>query len=282
MRKLKRLLFLMPCASVFFMSCKNEELAPARLLVANMVVRPPVAPSPLPTVGTPVDVSWGGMPVFYNVVYGAASVTGNPVTTINSFTSIAAGYADVKSGDIPLNLAVGGSSGITLYNRVASFLPGRNYTGIALDVNPYYRVMLMEDDLSAPPAGKVKVRFAHAISPLLLGALPRKDSIDVTATGGAVTSPLVNATIFPLRTFADGIVNKSFNQFAIIDSGSYQIAFKVAGTPGTSPATGLLGIFPSPTTKFRFQEGKIYTIVGRLQITATAAPTPATTFITHN
>ncbi len=271
---------MVPCASVFFISCKTEEFQPASLLVANMVVNPPVSPSPLPTGGTAVDVRWGGGMVFNNVVYGAASVTtGTPVTTIPAFTSIAGKYAKVKSDALPLNLSVAGSANVTLFNRITSFLPGRSYTAIALDLNPFYKVMIMEDDLSAPPAGKAKVRFVHAISPLLLGAVPRKDTIDVTATGGA----LVNSNIFPLRTFADGYSNKNLHQFALIDSGSYRIGFRVAGTPGTSPATGLLGLFPTPpAAAFRFESGKIYTIVARLHIIATGAPTPATTFITHN
>jgi hypothetical protein len=275
-----------PCASLFFVSCKETTFNPARLLVANMVVNPPVSPvtpTSLPTPGTAVDVRWGGILALNNVVYGAASVTsGTPVTTINPFTSIVGGYATVKSDALPLNLAVAGSPGTTIYNRITSFLPDRNYTAVALDVNPFYRVMIMDDDLSAPPTGKAKLRFVHAISPLLLSSLPRKDTIDVTAYGGLASAPLNNANIFPLRAFADGYTNKNLQQFALIDSGSYNIAFRVAGTPGTSPATGLLGFFPSPTSRFRFESGKIYTIVARLQITATAAPTPATTFITHN
>lgn len=276
--------YVVPCASLFFVSCKETTFNPARLLVANMVVNPPVSPSPLPTPGTAVDVRWGGNLALNNVVYGAASViTGTPITTINSFTSIVGGYATVKSGALPLNLAVAGSfPGTTVYNRITSFLPDRSYTAVALDVNPFYRVMIMDDDLSAPPTGKAKLRFVHAISPLLLATLPRKDTIDVTAYGGLVSAPLNNANIFPLRAFADGYTNKNLQQFALIDSGSYNIAFRVAGTPGTAPATGLLGFFPSPTSRFRFESGKIYTIVARLQITATAAPTPATTFITHN
>jgi len=284
MRKLKRLLLLMPCASVFFMSCKNEEFEPARLLVANMTVVPPVSPSPLPTVGVPVDVKWGGSSVINNIVYGAASSVAS-ISSITSGLSVTGTYSTVKSGAYPLNFAVSANAGAplaagigsTVYNRVGSFLPGRSYTAVAIDLLPYYKVQIMEDDLLTPPAGKAKVRFVHAISPLLLGSLPRKDSIDITATGGLAAAPIVNVNIFPRRTFGDGYANKNFHQYAVIDSGSYQIGFKVAGTPGTSPATGLLGLFP-----FRFQSGKIYTIIGRLQITTTAAPTPAATFISHN
>lgn len=289
MRKLKRLLFLMPCASVFFMSCKNEDQPAARLLVANMTVVPPLSPNPLPTVGVPVDVKWGGKQVINNIVYGAASSLAS-ISSITSGVSVVGSYNAVSSGVYPLNFAVSGSvtgnlagaAGSTVYNRLVTMSPGKNYTAVALDLNPFYRVLITEDDLSAPPVGKVKLRFVHAISPLLLGSLPRKDSIDVTAFGGPASAPLVNVNLFPLRTFADGITNKNVNQYVVIDSGSYQIGMRVAGTPGTSAATGLLGLFPSPTTTMRFVSGKIYTIIGRLQITAAAAPTPAVTFISHN
>ena len=96
MRKFLKLFYVVPCASLFFVSCKETTFNPARLLVANMVVNPPVSPSPLPTPGTAVDVRWGGNLALNNVVYGAASViTGTPITTINSFTSIVGGYATV-------------------------------------------------------------------------------------------------------------------------------------------------------------------------------------------
>lgn len=279
----------MPCASVFFMSCKNEDQPAARLLVANMTVVPPVSPSPLPTVGVPVDIKWGGKQVINNIVYGAASSLAS-ISSITSGLSVIGTYNPVSSGIYPLNFSVSGSAtgnlaasaGSTVYNRLATLSPSKSYTAVALDLNPFYRVQLMEDDLSAPPAGKVKVRFVHAISPLLLGSLPRKDTIDVTAFGGLASAPLVNVNIFPLRTFADGLSNTNYHQFAVIDSGSYQIGMRVGGTPGTSALTGLLGLFPSPTTTIRLESGKIYTIIGRLQISAVAAPTPAVTFISHN
>lgn len=285
MRKLSKLLLLMPCASVFFISCKEEKFDPARLLVANVVVTAPVSPSPLPTAGSPIDVRWGGDLVLNNVVYGAASVTtGTPVTTINQSQIIAANYATVKSGAFPLNFAASAgativpSIGNTLYNRITSFLPGRSYTAIAFDLSPFYKAVVMEDDLNAPPTGKAKVRFVHAISPALVATLPKRDTIDVTFTGGPVGNPVVNVNQFPRRFFADSYTNANNIQFAVVDTGRYTINYRVSGFPGTSPATGLIGSFPN----IRLENGKIYTIVARIHIpTITTAPAGAT-FITHN
>lgn len=285
MRKLSKLLLLMPCASVFFISCKEEKFDPARLLVANAVVTPPVSPNPLPTIGTPFDVRWGGNLVLNNIVYGAASLTGGtPFTANNLSQTIAANYANVKSGAFPLNFSASAGAtnpaavGTTLYNRITSFLPGRSYTAIAFDVAPFYKTVVMEDDLSAPPAGKVKVRFVHALPAVLLTSLPKRDTIDVTFTGGPVGNPVANVNQFPRRFFADSYTNTNNIQFAVIDTGRYTINYRVSGTPGTSPLTGLLGSYPN----IRLENGKIYTILGRFHITTTAAPVFGATFITHN
>ncbi|MBY0478565.1 MAG: DUF4397 domain-containing protein [Chitinophagaceae bacterium] len=295
MRKLSKLLLLMPCASVFFISCKEEKFDPARLLVANVVIKPPVSPSPIPTRGDSVDVRWGGNLVLNNVVYGAASVTsGTPIVTTqvnNPFgvpsTSplfnfpaivIPASYATVQSGAFPLNLSFAGSPGSTLYNRVTSFLPGRSYTAVAFDFNPFFKTVVMEDDLSAPPTGKAKVRFVHAIPSALFSTSPKRDTIDVTFTGGPVGSPVANVNQFPRRFFADSYTNANNIQFAVVDTGRYTINYRVSGTPGTLPTTGLLGSFPN----IRLENRKIYTIVARIHF-PTIATTPAgATFITHN
>jgi hypothetical protein len=143
----------------------------------------------------------------------------------------------------------------------------------------------MSDDLSSPPSGKAKVRFVHAIPQALVATLPKKDTIDVTFSGGDVNAPIANVAVFPRRNFADNYTNSNNSQFAVVDSGRYNIVYRVSGTPGTSPATGMLGLF----SNIKLESGKIYTIFARLQFSTTAtpvyttpAPTPAATIITHN
>jgi hypothetical protein len=273
-------------ASAILISCNKKDdsaTKQARILVANAAVSTPVAPSPLPTAGPAIDVRWDGQFIIPNVIYGAASITtGSPITSVSTAQFVNATYAQVKNGAYDLNLAVagqGGANGVTVYNRTTSFLPGRSYTAIAFDLTPFYRTMIMEDDLSAPPSGKVKVRFIHALPPLILASVPRKDTVDITATGGTTTTPITNVAVFPTRNFGDAFQNTRFQQFAVIDSGRYNIGVRVAGTPGTAPATGLLGLFPN----LRLVEGKIYTIIARVNIPGLPVGQPAAiSIIAHN
>lgn len=298
MRKYSLLVCLMLLVSVLFISCKEEGFAPANLLVVNAAIATPITTGTTITpIGPAIDVRWDGAFVFPNIIYGAASVTtGTPLTTIGTQATpqivVNANYAPVKSGGFGLNFGLtgsGGASGVTIYNRTTSFLPSRSYTALAFDFTPFYKTVIMEDDLSAPPPGKIKVRFVHAVPQAIFVALgvPRRDTIDVTAFGGAISNPLNNASVFSLRNFADGYSNNRLHQFAILDSGSYRFGIRVAGTPGTSQLTGSLGLFPGLTnpTPFRLIQGKIYTIVARLHPTGLAAPNnlqPGITIITHN
>ncbi len=288
------LILLMLSASICFISCaKKRNYGPARLLVANAAITAPVAPSPLPTAGPSVDVKWGNEFLFNNIVYGSASSsTGISVTTINNPQVISTvGYGRVSSTAQPLNLVVTsgtpapntGLAGLNIYSRITSFLPDRNYTAVANNLTPFYNVAIMEDDLSAPPPGKVKVRLVHAIPQSLVASLPRRDTVDITATGGTASAPLANANVFPARTFGDVYTNTRLHQFAELDSGSYRFGVRVAGTPGTSQMTGLVGLLPTPpAAPLRLLEGKIYTIIVRINFpTLTTAPV-GLTFITHN
>ena len=286
MKKISLLLCLVLSASLFFISCKEESFGPARLLVANAALTAPVSPSPFPSPGPTIDVRWDGKFIHPSIIYGAASVTtGSPLGSVASPQVVAANYADVKSGAFGLNFAIsgqGGADGVPIYNRTTSFLPGRSYTAMSFDFTPLYKTLIMEDDLSAPPAGKIKVRFVHAIPANIFGLIPgsKKDTIDVTAFGGLSANPFNNTSIFSDRTFADSYSNTRLHQFAVLDSGSYRFGIRVARTPGASPATGLLGLFPTPPAAAqRLTEGKIYTIFARLQFPALA---PSITIITHN
>ncbi|XVJ65480.1 MAG: DUF4397 domain-containing protein [Lacibacter sp.] len=286
MRKFSTFSMLVLCASVFLIACNKDDDSSkqqARLLVANAAVSSPVAPSPLPTAGPAIDVRWDGQFIIPNIIYGAASITsGSSLTSVSSAQFVNANYAQVKNGAYGLNFSVagqGGANGVTVYDRTTSLLPGRSYTAVAFDFTPLYRTMIMEDDLSAPAAGKVKVRFIHAIPQNILASAPRRDTIDVIATGGSLLSL---TPIFPNRSFGDAFQNTRFQQFAVLDSGRYNIGVRVAGTPGLSNPTGLVG---SMYNNLRLVEGKIYTIIARVNlpglITSPAAPA-GLTIVTHN
>lgn len=286
-------------ASVFLIACNKDDDSSkqqARLLVANAAITPnSVAP-----IGPAIDVSWDGQLIIPNVIYGAAGRTnGSPLTSLGAATSpqiVSQGdYAPVKPGAFGLNLRATFNTvnppgvnlaGSVLYDRTTSLLPGRSYTALAFDFVPLYRTLVMEDDLTPPPPGKIKVRFMHAVPQPVFIALgvPRRDTVDVTGFGGLSTSPLNNTAIFPNRTFGDAFQNTRFQQFAVLDSGSYRFGVRVAGTPGTSAATGALGLFPASGSPIRLTEGKIYTIIARLHPTGVANPPlqPGVTIVTHN
>ncbi|WP_407520635.1 DUF4397 domain-containing protein [Lacibacter sp. MH-610] len=295
MRKFSTFSILVLCASVFLIACNKADdfsTQQARILVANATLTAPLVPSaanptpsPLPTAGPAFDVRWDGQFIIPNIIYGAASITtGSSLTSVSSAQFVTANYAQVKNGTFGLNFSAagqGGGGGVTIYDRPVTLAPARSYTAVAFDFSLLFRTLLMEDDLSAPAAGKVKVRFIHAIPQTILNSVPRKDTIDITATGGTTAAPLNNVAVFPLRNFADAATNTRFHQFAVLDSGRYNIGVRVAGTPGTAPATGLLGLFPN----LRLVEGKIYTIIARVNVPglATNPPSPAAiTIVTHN
>lgn len=298
MSKISLFTGLMLCASVVFIACDKKDDAgsePARLLVANAVITPPASSTAPPTVGPSIDVRWNGQFIIPNVIYGAPSVTtGSPFTALGNAATpqslFAGSYANVRPGAFGLNFAIsgqGGANGLTVYDRTTSLLPGLSYTAIAFDFVPLYRVHIMEDDLSAPPAGKIKVRFIHAVPQAIFQGLglPRRDTVDVTGFGGLSTAPLNNTALYTSRTFGDAFQNPALTRFAVIDSGSYRFGLRVAGTPGLSPATGALGLFPATGNPIRLLEGRIYTIIARMHPTTTTVTNlgqPGVTIIQHN
>lgn len=310
MRKFSLIACLALMMSAFMIACKQDNSAKqqARLMVVNAAIGAPISTSlaALP-IGPAIDVKWDGTFITPNVVYGSASygtfvsngstvgnlpVPASPAAAVPQ-QLIAATYTPVKSGAYGLNLSVTANQnppylgGNTIYDRTTSFLPGKSYTALSFDFTPFYKVQFMEDDLAAPPSGKIKVRFVHAVPQAIFTSLgvPRRDTIDVTAFGGASSNPLNNSSVFSLRTFADGYTNNRLHQFTVLDSGSYRFGVRIAGTPGTSGATGLLGLFPASGTPLRLTDGKIYTIVARLNPSGAPAPNqlaPGITIITHN
>ncbi|MFN4284487.1 MAG: DUF4397 domain-containing protein [Lacibacter sp.] len=262
-----------------FASCEKEAPQPANLLVVNAAISSPVAPNPLPTAGPAFDLRWNGTLLRNNVVYGAATVSaGTPVTTITNPVLISGAYSPVQAGTFGFNLALAGTSpGVNIYNRNITLQEGKSYTAVTYDFTPLYKHVLMEDNLTPPAAGKAKVRVVHTVPREIFASLgvPRLDTVDVVAN----TTQLYGA-----RTFADVARNSSLHNFIEVDSGSYRFTLRVAGTPGTSPQTGLLALLPTPpAAPLRLEAGKIYTIVARLQfLAAPNPPAPALTIVAHN
>lgn len=265
-------------AALGFVACKKEESKPANLLVVNAAISSPVAPNPLPTAGPAFDVRWNGNLLRTNIVYGAATVAaGTSVTTITNPLLVNGVYSPVQAGSFGFNLALTGTTGTNIYNRNITLAEGKSFTAVTYNFTPLYNHVLMEDNLNPPAAGKVKVRFVHAVPREIFASLgvPRFDTVDVVANG---------VQVYGARTFADVARNSSLHNYVEVDTGSYRFSLRVAGTPGTMPQTGLLALLPTPpAAALRLESGKIYTIVARLQFaTPPNPPAPALTIVAHN
>jgi len=119
---------------------------------------------------------------------------------------------------------------------------GRSYSIYAYDtlLSNKLKVFTLEDDLSAPAAGKAKVRFLH-LSP---NTTVNKIAVDLAAN---------NTVIFPNRTYADVTTDASKAAFVSVDAGSYVVTVRLAGTN--------VSVLSVPGVVV--EAGKVYTIVAK-------------------
>jgi hypothetical protein len=122
---------------------------------------------------------------------------------------------------------------------------GRNYSVFAYDtiLNGKSKVFALEDDLSAPPSGKAKVRFLH-LSP---GNL----AVDITAN---------DVIVFDNRSYADNVTTGSKAAFKTMDAGTYTIGVRLAGSNPSIPAIVTV-------QNISIEAGKIYTIYAKGLVT---------------
>jgi hypothetical protein len=118
---------------------------------------------------------------------------------------------------------------------------GRSYSVFTYDtlLSGKIKSFAIEDDLGAPPAGKVKVRFLH-LSPVNI-------AVDILAN---------DSIVFANRSYADNISNGAKAGFIAVNAGTYTVKIKLAGSPATLPALLTLN-------NISFTAGSIYTIFAK-------------------
>ena len=117
-------------------------------------------------------------------------------------------------------------------------------------VSSKLKVFAVEDDLSAPPSGKAKVRFFHLSPPTTSGD---KILVDIVANG---------TVIFPNRGYADNVSDGGKGNFVTIDAGTYNVDVRIASSsPGVPAILSVPGVV--------VQAGKIYTLIAKGKITGT-------------
>jgi hypothetical protein len=145
-------------------------------------------------------------------------------------------YLKVKVGKRGVKVNASGTTN-TVINASLDILSGKNYSVFAGDVLAKIGAVVLEDDLTAPAAGKAHVRFVHLS--------PDAPAVDIAARGGAV--------VFPNVAF------KGSTKFTPLDAGSYNLDVRVAGTTNVALA------LPAIT----LEAGKIYTVFAKGLLTGT-------------
>lgn len=150
------------------------------------------------------------------------------------------GYLEVNSGRRNIKVNASGTS-TTVINADLDLVEGRNYSVFAANTLTSIEAVVLEDNLTAPAAGKAHVRVVH-LSP---------------------DAPAVNIGVQGLATnLFTNLAFKSGTAFTPVDAGTYTLEVKLASNNAvvlTVPAT--------------LTAGKIYTVFARGFVTPPAGNT---------
>lgn len=164
-------------------------------------------------------------------------------------------YVPVAVGNNNIRVSPAGAS-VDVINANVPFMAGRNYTVFAVDSVSKIKAALVEDNLTAPAAGKSHIRFFHFS--------PNAPAVDIAITGGPV--------VFANRTFNDQAANPNLASFTPVDAGTYNLEVRLAGTN-----TVVLAIPGVPVAA-----GKIYTVYAKGTVGGTGAQALGAQLIANN
>jgi len=153
------------------------------------------------------------------------SIAGNGLTFPNNTP-----YLSVEKGTRNIKVNVAGTS-TTVIDKNLNLEANKNYSVFAVDAVSNLSPLVLEDDLSTPANGKSHVRFIHLS--------PDAPSVDITTQEGIV--------VF------GGISFKDFTPFTPINSGTYNLQVRLAGTE-----TVVLEL-----NNIVAESGKIYTVFAK-------------------
>ncbi len=139
-------------------------------------------------------------------------------------------YLGVPSGTRNVKVNVSGTT-TTVINADLPLTPGADYSVFATGDVGSISPLVVQDDLTAPAAGKAHVRFVHLS--------PDAPSVDVAVTSGPV--------LFADKAF------RQYSAFTPVDAGSYDLEVRPAGS--TTVVLALPGV--------TLEAGKIYTVFAR-------------------
>jgi len=199
----------------------------------------PVDPDPDPD---PTDSTFAEL----LVVHGAADapavdiLVDTGIVTSNLILGETTGdYAEVNDGARRVRITPVGDSANPLVDQSITLVEGKHYTAFAVtDANGDPSVLLFEDDLTAPAAGKAGIRLVH----LIPDGPHARLGIPLSGTG-----PIVDSIDFM----------ENANLFQQIDAGS--TTFSVANADGGGGQGGIPRLIPNFTVTL--EDGGLYSIV---------------------
>jgi hypothetical protein len=188
-------------ASALLLGCSDDTTAPVADAQLRVVHGSPDAPA--------VDIYVDGAKVLSNVGYSDAS-----------------GYLAVPAGNRNIQVKAAGGSAVVI-DANATLVPNASYTVIATNLLASIEPLSLEDNLSAPAAGNVKVRLVH-------GA-PNVGSVDiyVTAPGADINAATPALTAVPF---------KAASAYLEVPAGSYQVRITATGSKTVALDTGTLSL----------------------------------------
>ena len=177
-------------ASVALIGCDDDEPnAPAATAQLRVVHASPDAPN--------VDVLVDGQVALSNVPYKASS-----------------SYVAVPAGSRNLRVRASGTSTVVI-DADAPITAGEAYTVLATGTVAGIQPLVLEDDLTLPGAGNVRVRLVHAA--------PAAGNVDIYVTAPGADLAAATPTL-------SGVAFRGFSPYLEVAAGTYRVRVTPAGT----------------------------------------------------
>jgi len=160
----------------------------------------------------------------------------NAVALTNVAYPANSSYNSVKSGVTNIKVSPTGTTTYVIDANV-TLEANKNYSVFAVDSVSKIKHAVVADDLTSPAEGKSHIRFFHFS--------PNAPAVDIAVTGGPV--------VFSNRTFNDQSANANLAGFTPLNSGTYNLEVRLAGTNTV--------VLPLPG--ITLTAGKIYTVFAK-------------------
>lgn len=179
-----------------------------------------------------------------NLFVNDTKVNSAPLTFPNN-----TGYLELEAKENKIEVKADGSDAAAI-SATLPFDANKNYSIFAINVLASIEPLRIEDDLTAPAAGKAHLRFIHLS--------PDAPAVDIVVKGGP--------ELFKNQKFKD------FTAFTPVDAGKYTVEVKLTGS-GTVALT---------LTDINLEEGKIYTVFAKGLVNGQGAQALGAEIIVNN